>query len=138
LLTASLRRDPPHQCWFPPTGCPAHARVLTTLGAHAEASRKAAPPGPPPARQPQVPEVDESSVLAEYPDATIQRVENDADGDAYEAHILQADGTRATVKLDETFAVTGTETGGHGGGHHGDHAEDNDSTSTDDSSTSGT
>jgi hypothetical protein len=80
----------------------------------------------------------EAAVLAEYPDATIQRVENDADGDAYEAHILQADGTRATVKLDETFAVTGTETGGHGGGHRGDHAEEELTGGTDDSSTSGT
>ena len=57
----------------------------------------------------------EAAVLEEYPDATIDRVETDADGAAYEAHITQADGTRATVKLDESFAITGTETGGPGG-----------------------
>ncbi|WP_210479237.1 hypothetical protein [Naasia sp. SYSU D00948] len=61
----------------------------------------------------------EAAVLAEYPDATIERMETDADGAAYEAHITQADGTRATVKLDESFAITGTETGGPGGGHRG-------------------
>jgi hypothetical protein len=60
-----------------------------------------------------------AAVLAKYPDATIQRLETDADGDAYEAHIQQADGTSATVKLDDSFAVTGLETDGHGGGHGG-------------------
>ncbi|WP_210505888.1 hypothetical protein [Naasia sp. SYSU D00057] len=61
----------------------------------------------------------EAAVLAEYPDATIDRMETDAEGAAYEAHITQADGTRATVKLDESFAITGTETGGPGGGGRG-------------------
>ena len=79
----------------------------------------------------------EAAVLAEYPDATIQRLENDAEGDAYEAHILQADGTRATVKLDDTFTVTGLETGKHGGGSR-DNPDNDDSPSTDESSTSGT
>jgi uncharacterized membrane protein YkoI len=79
----------------------------------------------------------EAAVLAKYPDATIERMETDADGSAYEAHIQQADGTRATVKLDDSFAITGTETGGPGGGRHGDHSDD-DATSTDDSSTSST
>jgi uncharacterized membrane protein YkoI len=77
-----------------------------------------------------------AAVLAKYPDVTIQRLETDADGGAYEAHVLQADGTSATVTLDDTFAVTGLEAGGHGGGHRGDRADD--STSTDDSTASGT
>lgn len=51
------------------------------------------------------------AVKAEYPDATIERVETDAEGAAYEAHVVQADGTHATVKLDESFAITETETG---------------------------
>jgi hypothetical protein len=51
-----------------------------------------------------------AAVEAEYPDATIERVETDAEGAAYEAHIVQADGTHATVKLDESFAITATET----------------------------
>jgi uncharacterized membrane protein YkoI len=70
----------------------------------------------------------EAAVLAKYPDVTVRRLETDAEG-AYEAHVQQADGTQATVKLDDTFTVTGIETGGHG---HGD----DDSTSTDDTTTS--
>ncbi|WP_427017461.1 hypothetical protein ACQCSX_02195 [Pseudarthrobacter sp. P1] len=56
-----------------------------------------------------------ASVLAADPGATIQRVETDAEGAAYEAHILTADGSAATVKLDASFTVTSTETGGPGG-----------------------
>jgi hypothetical protein len=63
----------------------------------------------------------EAAVLATYPDATIERLETDAEGAAYEAHVTLADGSRATVKLDESFVVTATETGpeGHGGGPGG-------------------
>jgi hypothetical protein len=53
-----------------------------------------------------------AAALAANPGATIQRVENDAEGATYEAHILKSDGTRATVKLDAAFTVTATETGG--------------------------
>jgi hypothetical protein len=55
-----------------------------------------------------------AAALAANPGATIHRVENDAEGAAYEAHIVKSDGTRATVKLDASFTVTGTETGGPG------------------------
>jgi predicted nucleic acid-binding Zn-ribbon protein len=48
-------------------------------------------------------------VLEEYPEATIERVETDSDG-VYEAHIVTADDERLTVELDESFAITGTET----------------------------
>ena len=48
------------------------------------------------------------AVLAEYPDATIERVETDSDG-VYEAHIVTADDERLTVELDEDIAITGTE-----------------------------
>jgi hypothetical protein len=48
------------------------------------------------------------AVLAEYPDATIERVETDSDG-VYEAHIVTTDDERLTVELDEDFAITGTE-----------------------------
>jgi hypothetical protein len=48
------------------------------------------------------------AVLAEYPDATIERVETDSDG-VYEAHIVTTDDERLTVELDEGFAITGTE-----------------------------
>lgn len=59
------------------------------------------------------------AALAANPGATIQRVENDAEGATYEAHIIKADGTRATVYLDASFTVTSTETGGPGGGPQG-------------------
>jgi hypothetical protein len=52
-----------------------------------------------------------AAVVAAYPNATIERVENDAEGATYEAHIVQADGSHATVKLDDSFTVTDTETG---------------------------
>jgi hypothetical protein len=50
----------------------------------------------------------EEAVLAEYPDADIERLETDADG-VYEAHLVTADGEELTVELDEEFAITGTE-----------------------------
>ncbi|MFP5370470.1 MAG: hypothetical protein ACLGI3_06945 [Actinomycetes bacterium] len=48
------------------------------------------------------------AVLAEYPDAEIERVETDSNG-VYEAHIVTADDERLTVLVDEGFEVTGTE-----------------------------
>jgi hypothetical protein len=54
----------------------------------------------------------EAAVTAAYPDATIERVETDAEGAAYEAHVTLADGSEATVKLDASFAITGTSTTG--------------------------
>jgi hypothetical protein len=56
----------------------------------------------------------EDAVLAEYPDATIERTETDSAG-VYESHIVTADGEQLVVQVDDNFAVTGTETGGHGG-----------------------
>ena len=47
-----------------------------------------------------------AAVQAELPGATIERVETDADGNAkYEAHVQTADGSRATVYVNETFEV---------------------------------
>jgi hypothetical protein len=43
------------------------------------------------------------------PGATVDRVETDADGAAYEAHVTKPDGSRATVKFDKDFNVTGIE-----------------------------
>jgi hypothetical protein len=60
----------------------------------------------------------EAAVKAAQPGATIERMETDADGATYEAHITKSDGTRATVLLDANFTVTGTEQG-QGGGHGG-------------------
>ncbi len=48
------------------------------------------------------------AVLAEYPDAEIERVETDSGG-VYEAHIVTTDDERLTVLVGEDFEVTGTE-----------------------------
>ena len=58
----------------------------------------------------------EAAVKAAQPDATIERMETDADGATYEAHITKADGTRATVLLDANFTVTETQEGQGGPG----------------------
>src|SRR6185436_15862045 len=51
-----------------------------------------------------------AAALAEVPNATIVRVETDADGHAaYEAHILKADGKPATVYVDKQFDVVSVE-----------------------------
>jgi hypothetical protein len=48
---------------------------------------------------------------AAVPGATIDRVENDAEGAAYEAHMTKADGSRVTVKVNADFTVASTEAG---------------------------
>ena len=55
----------------------------------------------------------QAAVEAAYPDATIERMETDAEGAAFEAHVTLADGSDATVKLDAAFTVTET-IDGHG------------------------
>ncbi len=52
-----------------------------------------------------------AAALAKLPGATVERVETDADGAAYEAHVTTADGSRATVKMDKGFNVTAVEEG---------------------------
>jgi ethanolamine utilization microcompartment shell protein EutL len=61
----------------------------------------------------------EAAVRAAQPGATIERMETDADGATYEAHITKADGTHATVLLDADFTVTDTQDQGQGGGGGG-------------------
>ncbi len=58
------------------------------------------------------------AALAEYPGATVLRLETDSDG-VYEAHLVKADGTPVTVEIGKDFTVTGEEEGGfgHGFGH---------------------
>jgi uncharacterized membrane protein YkoI len=69
------------------------------------------------------------AALAEYPGATVVRVETDSDG-VYEAHLLKADGTPVTVEVNADFEVTGEEEGGfgHGFGDSGDDSEDDSTT----------
>lgn len=65
-----------------------------------------------------------AAALAEYPGATVVRIESDSDG-VYEAHLTKADGTPVTVEVDKSFEITGEEQLGHGGfGGPGDHHED--------------
>jgi uncharacterized membrane protein YkoI len=52
-----------------------------------------------------------AAALAKLPGASIVRVETDADGATYEAHVTKADGTKATVKMDASFTVTSVEDG---------------------------
>jgi hypothetical protein len=66
----------------------------------------------------------EAAVLAEYPDATIERTETDSGG-VYESHVVTADGEDLTVLVGEDFTVTGTDTG-HGGGGPGGHDDADD------------
>jgi hypothetical protein len=54
-----------------------------------------------------------AAATAAVPGGTIERVETDAEGDAYEAHVVTADGQHVTVKMDENFNVTSTEDGMH-------------------------
>ena len=51
------------------------------------------------------------AVEAEYPDATIQRVETDSEG-VYEAHIVTADDEELIVQVGEDFTITGTDSHG--------------------------
>lgn len=60
-----------------------------------------------------------AAALKAVPGGTVYRVETDADGATYEAHMVKADGTtEVTVKFDASFTVTGIENG-HGAGPAG-------------------
>lgn len=56
-----------------------------------------------------------AAALAKVPGGTIERVETDAEGAAYEAHMTKADGSRVTVFFDNSFNATSVEEGGPGG-----------------------
>jgi hypothetical protein len=67
-----------------------------------------------------------AAALKAVPGGTVYRVETDADGATYEAHMTTADGTHVTVKLGKNLTVTEVEQGmgaggpgGPGGGHAG-------------------
>ncbi len=48
---------------------------------------------------------------AAVPGATVDRVENDAEGATYEAHLTKSDGSKVTVKINADFSVASTEAG---------------------------
>ncbi len=58
-----------------------------------------------------------AAALKAVPGGTVYRVETDADGDAYEAHMTKSDGSEVTVKLDKNFKVLRVEEGMGRGGH---------------------
>ena len=65
-----------------------------------------------------------AAALKAVPGGAVYRVETDADGSTYEAHMTKADGTHVTVKFDKNLTVTGVQagmgSGGPGGGAHPD------------------
>ena len=52
-----------------------------------------------------------AAALKAVPGGTVYRVETDADGATYEAHLTRADGTHVTVKFDKSFKVTSIQNG---------------------------
>jgi hypothetical protein len=67
------------------------------------------------------------AALEAVPGGTIIRVETDSEGSPYEAHVRKADGSIVTVKVDENYKVTSTESG-FGGGPGGGRGTSTDST----------
>lgn len=66
-----------------------------------------------------------AAALAAQPNATILRLETDAEGAKYEAHMKTSDGKMITLKFDENFKVTSTEDGPAPGPHPGHHKQQN-------------
>jgi len=64
-----------------------------------------------------------AAAVKAVPGGTVYRVETDADGAAYEAHMTKADGTRVTVKFDKNLAVTAVQAGMGAGGPGGAHPD---------------
>ena len=60
-----------------------------------------------------------AAALKAVPGGTVYRVETDADGATYEAHMTQADGTHVSVKFGKNFAVTAVQAGMGAGGPGG-------------------
>jgi hypothetical protein len=52
-----------------------------------------------------------SAARAAVSGATVDRVENDAEGATYEAHMTKSDGSKVTVKINADFSVAGIEDG---------------------------
>jgi hypothetical protein len=52
-----------------------------------------------------------AAAQAAVPGGTIDRVETDADGAAFEAHMTKSDGSHVTVKLNSDFSVASIEDG---------------------------
>lgn len=57
-----------------------------------------------------------AAALKAVPGGTVYRVETDADGAMYEAHMTREDGTEVTVKFDRSLKVTAVQQGRGAGG----------------------
>jgi hypothetical protein len=55
------------------------------------------------------------AALKKVPGATVLRVETDADGSPYEAHLRKSDGSLVTAKVNKQFQVTAVQQGFGGG-----------------------
>lgn len=60
-----------------------------------------------------------AAALKAVPGGTVYRVETDADGSTYEAHMTKAGGTEVTVKFDKNLKVTEVQAGMGAGGPGG-------------------
>jgi hypothetical protein len=71
------------------------------------------------------------AALKKVPGATVLRVETDADGSPYEAHLRKSDGSLVTAKVNKQFQVTDVQQGfgGGPGGPGGPRAGSNNGTS---------
>ena len=56
-----------------------------------------------------------AAALKKVPGASVLRVETDADGSAYEAHLRKSDGSMVTAKVNKQFEVTAVKKGCGGG-----------------------
>ena len=61
----------------------------------------------------------QAAALKAVPGGTVYRVETDADGATFEAHMTKADGSEVTVKFDKSFKVTAIQAGMGAGGPGG-------------------
>ena len=52
-----------------------------------------------------------NAATAAVPGATVDRVETDAEGATYEAHMTKSDGSKVTVKINADFSVASIEDG---------------------------
>ena len=110
-------------------GGTANAQTSTTTDPAATAPAQAAPPTFDPSKGGHVANGITETLLtgddaakataaanAAVPGGTILRVETDAEGATYEAHMTKSDGSQVTVKMDASFNVTGIESGPGGPG----------------------
>lgn len=77
-----------------------------------------------------------AAALKAVPGGTIVRMETDANGAAYEAHMTRANGSPVTVKLDKNFTVTSVQAGNCPRGGSSSSGSSSSSSSTQNSSSS--